>query len=110
MLSEAALRRQYGITRVQYLTMLMSQDNRCAICLRRPKASQPDLAVDHDHVTGEIRGLLCARCNHDLLGVFGEDAERFLRAYEYLNVPPAIDLIGHHYVPDSIGYEEGPPT
>jgi hypothetical protein len=109
MLTDATLRRRYGITLVQYQAMHAAQGGRCAICERKPRASQPDLAVDHDHLTGQVRGLLCSRCNHDLLGCFGEDAMTYLRAYEYLNVHPAEGTIGHHYVPGSVGAEEGPP-
>lgn len=45
--------------------MLRRQDGSCAVC-RRPCATGRRLAVDHDHGTGRIRGLLCFRCNTSL--------------------------------------------
>jgi Recombination endonuclease VII len=65
---EQVLKREYGITLAEYNTMLRNQAYRCSVC-RRPesiklKSGQPRrLAVDHDHVTGRLRGLLCHRCN-----------------------------------------------
>jgi hypothetical protein len=45
--------------------MLSLQEGRCAIC-RKQCATGRHLAVDHDHVTGRVRGLLCFRCNTSL--------------------------------------------
>lgn len=66
---EQLLQREYGITLEQYEAKLRSQAHRCAIC-RRPESvhlkrngDRRRLAVDHDHVTGAVRGLLCQRCN-----------------------------------------------
>jgi hypothetical protein len=55
----------YGVTEEQYRALLMAQDGRCAICGRLPRNRR--LAVDHDHNTGEVRGLLCYTCNHFVL-------------------------------------------
>lgn len=51
--------RTYGITEEQYQEMLKRQDGKCAIC------DSPDkkLVIDHDHLTGKVRGLLCNQCN-----------------------------------------------
>ena len=53
--------------------MLAAQGGLCAICVRpesaghsRGKDARAHLAIDHDHVTGVVRGLLCLRCNHAL--------------------------------------------
>jgi len=58
---DAAYRAKYGISLVDYDAMLSDQDGRCAICGEEPGAKP--LAVDHDHQTNEIRGLLCQDCN-----------------------------------------------
>jgi hypothetical protein len=67
----------------------VSQGGRCAICGKVPRSRR--LAVDHDHKTGEVRGLLCASgdfgCNKGL-GYFNDDPELLRRAYEYLVDPP----------------------
>jgi len=62
------LKRQYGITLDQYNQMLTVQDNRCAIC-NNPFTKRP--CVDHNHLTGKVRQLLCVKCN-SVLG-FSED-------------------------------------
>lgn len=76
------LKRKYGITIEKYEAMLALQGGGCAICGRRPR---PDIAlhVDHDHETGEIRGLLCFPCNN-FLGDIEDDLQRLRAAAEYL--------------------------
>lgn len=81
----------YGITGEEYEALLAAQDGKCFICEKPPRAKR--LAVDHDHNLGftreAVRGLLCRRCNHRLLGS-AHDATRILkRAIEYLEQPPA---------------------
>jgi hypothetical protein len=53
--------RKYGITGEEYNELLERQDGCCAIC--HGKNGNRRLAVDHDHNTGEVRGLLCTLCN-----------------------------------------------
>jgi Recombination endonuclease VII len=53
-----------GITDVEYGAMLRVQGGGCAICGAKPKTRR--LHVDHDHATGQVRGLLCHRCNRAL--------------------------------------------
>jgi hypothetical protein len=67
---EQVLKRDYGITLAEYNEKLRKQASRCAICRRgemvrtTAQAGTPRrLSVDHDHVTGAVRGLLCQRCN-----------------------------------------------
>lgn len=55
------LKRLYGVSKEQYEGMLSKQGGCCAICKRPPKRYR--LAVDHDHKTGKVRGLLCSPCN-----------------------------------------------
>jgi len=81
------LRVKYGITPEQYDAALAAQNGGCAICghFDQKKA----LAVDHDHRTGALRGLLCDWCNTGL-GKLGDDAVTLRRAISYLENPPGI--------------------
>jgi hypothetical protein len=62
------LMHKYGITTEQYKEMFEKQEGCCAICDRHQDEFKIRLAVDHNHATREIRGLLCAYCNHRLIG------------------------------------------
>lgn len=78
------LRKVYGLSRVDYESMLHSQGGVCAICgAGKPGRGDRFFAVDHCHTTGKIRGLLCQRCNSGL-GYFGEKEEVLERAIDYL--------------------------
>ena len=63
--------------------LLASQGGGCAICGYRVKPGGRRLNVDHDHKTGVVRGLLCARCNRGL-GWFSDDPQRLKAAAVYL--------------------------
>jgi Recombination endonuclease VII len=80
------LRKTYGITEAQYNELLAYQGGCCAICRKPPKGRR--LAVDHDHKTGKVRGLLCYFCNSRFLGRGRESAAMHLAAAEYLERPP----------------------
>jgi hypothetical protein len=56
------LQRKFGISLDEYDAMLKSQSGVCAICAK-PCATGKRLAVDHNHKTGAVRGLLCSSCN-----------------------------------------------
>lgn len=77
----------YGLDAKEYEAILEAQGGVCAICTQRPVSKR--LAVDHDHATGEVRGLLCSRCNHDLLGALHDSLALAWRAVRYLAIPPA---------------------
>lgn len=62
------LRRLYGITPEQYDELLQKQQGCCAICDKHESEFPTRLAVDHDHISGVIRGLLCRYCNHRVVG------------------------------------------
>lgn len=81
----ARVRYLYGITFTQRAKMMVAQGQRCAICLRFP--SGKSLSVDHCHVTGFVRGMLCDRCNTSI-GKFEEDPALLRRAAEYIENPP----------------------
>jgi len=70
--------------------MLNEQNGVCWIC--GGKSGKKRLAVDHDHKTGEVRGLLCKRCNR-MLGYYRDNAESFARAAAYLRSPPSRGLL-----------------
>jgi Recombination endonuclease VII len=72
----------FGITAAQYDAMLLEQHNGCALC-SRPDLPTKRLAVDHDHVTGKIRALLCDRCNRGI-GLMDEDTARLRAAADYI--------------------------
>ena len=76
------------MTSQQYLEKLITQNNCCAICnkpehrLLKTGDIKP-LSVDHNHTTGEVRGLLCNDCN-SLLGFAKENVEILQSAINYL--------------------------
>ncbi|MDV7099702.1 endonuclease domain-containing protein [Gordonia amicalis] len=84
------VQRAYDLADGEYDRLLVAQGGRCAICLRRPPRNRR-LAVDHDHDTGEVRGLLCTDCNRILLGRWSLAALR--RAIAYLTNPPTRDIL-----------------
>ena len=91
------LQRTYGITQEQYDQLLKYQGGSCFICDKEPKPGK-NLQVDHDHKTGEVRGLLCWSCNHRFIGR-ERDPNRFDMGAWYLRRPPAQDLWPGHRVP-----------
>jgi len=72
---------RYGITPIQYEQQLKRQKGCCAICGKKPTKQR--LAIDHNHETGVIRGLLCFRCNFGL-SWFQEDAELLAKASKHV--------------------------
>jgi chorismate mutase len=72
----------YGLTQADYDAMLLAQDGRCAVCAG-PPVGKPFLLVDHDHGTGQVRGLLCQPCNVGL-GHFQDEPARLQAALAYL--------------------------
>lgn len=76
-----ALQSRYGLSDMKYAQMLREQNERCAICGRTEE--NRNLAIDHDHTTGEIRGLLCGQCNRGL-GLFGDSINLLECALHYL--------------------------
>lgn len=78
-------RNLYGLSWEEYLLLLEGQDGVCAIC---HQPSDRELHVDHDHLTGRVRGLLCGRCNTGL-GFYEkwflphqEEVERYARSQD----------------------------
>lgn len=74
----------YGITWEEYKGLFKQQNGLCAICGRPEINSRKRLlCVDHDHITGKVRALLCGTCNTGL-GAFEENPEYLLKAAQYL--------------------------
>jgi hypothetical protein len=80
----------YGLPAGFYDLIYRLQGSKCAIC-HRAKGTVRRLAVDHDHSSGYVRGLLCKPCNR-MLGHSRDQPEFFRRAAEYLENPPAQQL------------------
>lgn len=79
------LKCRYGLTEERYAEILASQNGVCALCWKPPSGTlrQTRLHVDHDHETGQIRGLLCNACNR-ALGQLGDNAEGIMNTLNYL--------------------------
>lgn len=80
-----SLKRRYGITSEDYSRMLEEQNYKCAICFIDKCQSGRNFAVDHNHDTGKIRGLLCSACNMGL-GNFKDSPELIKKAINYLDL------------------------
>lgn len=80
------IKSKYGISSDDYNRLFNLQGGRCAICRNPPAKKQ--LAVDHDHTTGLVRGLLCSRCNDELLSAMYHKPKIAMNAYNYLTEPP----------------------
>lgn len=77
---------KYGINEQQYTDLYDKQEGCCAVCKRAASSFRYRLAVDHDHKTGDIRGLLCIHCNRYVVGRHRREngAELLKAAYDYL--------------------------
>jgi hypothetical protein len=83
MCRDARLKRQYGIDVNEYNKLLEEQNGKCAICGSEECTSGKNFAIDHNHQTGEVRGLLCRACNLALGHL--QDSPRLVKnAYQYL--------------------------
>jgi hypothetical protein len=78
--SKNAQRARYGLPADELVRLEEEQGGACAICRIIPVTR---LHIDHDHVTGAVRGLLCRNCNM-ALGLFHDDADALTRAVAYL--------------------------
>jgi hypothetical protein len=81
--------RTYGLSEQEYNELLAWQDGRCYVCGQKPQTRR--LAVDHDHRTGAVRGLLCSNdewgCNRTLARLLN-DADAARRLVEYVELTP----------------------
>lgn len=77
------LKSRYGLTEQAYYEMFERQNFSCAICGSTYSQFAHGLAVDHNHKTGRIRGLLCALCNAAIANLQDEPT-LVLKAYRYV--------------------------
>lgn len=77
------LRYMYGLSEEDYNAMLEEQGNCCKICKKKEPGHHGNFVVDHNHVTNEVRGLLCSNCNAGL-GNFMDSINNLKAAVEYL--------------------------
>ena len=85
----ADLKKKYGLSLDEYNNLHKQQEGLCQIC-KQPETqacyrtgATYNLAVDHCHITGKIRQLLCSRCNRTL-GMVNDDKDLLLAMIEYL--------------------------
>lgn len=69
----------YNLKFEDYSQMLIDQSGRCNIC----SSTRDDLCIDHNHITGQVRSLLCTNCN-TLIGLSHESEDILLKSIEYL--------------------------
>lgn len=91
--SHARRFRRFGITEAELDALLAAQRNRCAICKSDKPYGSGDWHIDHDHVTGQVRGLLCSKCNL-ALGLLGDDPKVIAAALRYANRHRQMPLFG----------------
>lgn len=78
--------RKYGVTRKEYENLLKIQANKCKLCDSEDSGTYKHkhaFSVDHCHITGKIRGLLCNTCNRGL-GLFKDNIKLLEKAVKYL--------------------------
>ena len=78
----AKIKNLYGIDNEIYAARFKAQDGACKIC---GESKTTILHIDHNHKTGQVRGLLCGNCNRGL-GLFKEDIKRLETAIRYLRL------------------------
>lgn len=92
------LKATYGISRDDYNHLLVEQSDRCAICWTDDPSPRKYWDVDHNHETGEVRGLLCTQCNMELGNLEKGKTNKYILEYQgnmerYLMEPPAQQII-----------------
>lgn len=76
--------KKYGMSLAEYDNKRIEQEHRCYICgTHEIETHRGHLCVDHDHKTGQVRKLLCSKCNQGL-GLFNDSPELVKKAAKYL--------------------------
>lgn len=108
------LQRKYGLAPDEYRALFYAQGGKCYVC-RSASGKARRLGVDHDHLTGEIGGLVCTgsinamTCNR-LIAIYNRD--QLLRAVAMLTDPPPARAVltemrnGYRWLPSLV---DGPP-
>jgi len=78
------LKKNFNISIEEYNQMLITQNGLCLICGKHYSEFKRNLAVDHCHITGKIRGLLCINCNRGL-GAFKDNIQLLQNSINYIN-------------------------
>lgn len=106
----AHVQRTYGLTPTEYRALYRAQGGRCYVC-RKAAGKAKRLGVDHDHLTGEVRGLVCTgslnamTCNR-LIAIYNR--AQLLRAVAMLSDPPPARAVllavreGHQFIPSLV--------
>ena len=87
-----SLKHKYSMTMEQFEELFDAQGGVCAICGKPELVTGRTLAVDHDHISGHVRGLLCSRCNL-VLGLIGDSTEILSASIQYLKNRAATNTI-----------------
>ncbi len=88
------IKNRYGVALEEYEAMVQDADGKCPICGEAQSPPFEVLDLDHDHITGKVRGLLCRACNLALGGA--RDDPRILRALaDYIEHHRASPMTGH---------------
>lgn len=79
------LKENHNLTQEKHEELMKKQNYLCGICNKHQNESKRFLHIDHNHITGKIRGLLCYKCNY-ALGLLKADMgiELFQNAIKYL--------------------------
>lgn len=88
---EYDMKRSYNLDLEGYSKIFDEQEGRCKICNKYYTESQQGLVIDHNHETGEIRGLLCSKCNL-ALGLINENIHTLQNMIKYLTSGCIIDI------------------
>lgn len=91
--SHARRFRRFGITEAELDALLARQKNRCAVCKSKAPYGSGDWHIDHDHVTGQVRGLLCSKCNTGI-GMLNDDPKVITAALRYVTRHRQMQMFG----------------
>lgn len=81
---------RYGVDKTEYSALFRIQRGMCAICNKPP--GKKKLGIDHDHITGKVRGLLCDKCNTGI-AFLNEDSSLLVSAAVYLEASKISKLL-----------------